>query len=86
MLLGPPAQLVALMLNIAAKITNGIHRGVSFSYREGGQKIPCSWDFSDADESSEDMWDEDDYGVSLGKPVSSKSEIARETGGSWEID
>lgn len=86
MLLGPPAQLVALMLNIAAKITNSIHRGATFGYRVGGQKIPCSWDFSDADEGSEDLWVEDDYGVSLGKLVSSKSEIARETEGSWEID
>ena len=80
LLLGPPVQLVALMLNIAAKITNGIHRGASFGYQEGGEKIPCSWDFSDADEDPEDVWEEDDYGISLGKS------IAKETTGSWEID
>ena len=85
MLLGPPVQLVALMLNIAAKITNGVHRGASFGY-QSGQKIPCSWDFSDADEDFEDIWEEDDYGVSLGRPASSKSSIGKETGGSWEID
>lgn len=86
MLLGPPVQLVALMLNIAAKIANGVHRGASYGYGEAGQKIPCSWDFSDADEESEDMWEEDDYGVSLGESASSKTMKAKETGGSWEID
>ena len=88
MLLGPPVQLVALMLNIAAKIASGVHRGASFGYGEAGQKIPCSWDFSDAeaDEESDDVWEEDDYGVSLGKLVSSKVITGKETGGSWEID
>lgn len=86
MLLGPPVQLVALMLNIAAKIANGVHRGASFGYGEAGQKIPCSWDFSDADEESDDVWEEDDYGVSLGNLASSKAMKAKGTGGSWEID
>ena len=85
MLLGPPVQLVALMLNIAVKITNGIHRGASFGY-QSGQKIPCSWDFNDSDDDSEGMWEEDDYGVSLERPTSSKSSLAKETGGSWEVD
>ncbi len=86
MLLGPPVQLVALMLNIAAKIANGVHRGASFGYGEAGQKIPCSWDFSDADEEPEDVWDEDDYGVSLGRLASTNKLKTKETGGSWEID
>ena len=88
MLLGPPVQLVALMLNIAAKIANGVHRGALFGYGEVGQKIPCSWDFSDAepDDESDDVWEEDDYGVSLGHLPSSKAMAAKETGGSWEID
>ena len=83
MLLGPPVQLVALMLNIAAKITSGVRRGASFGY-QSGQKIPCSWDFSDAENDSEDTWEEDDYGVALGKV--SKPLKAKEPGGSWEID
>lgn len=82
LLLGPPAQLVALMLRIAAKIAKGSFRGTSFGFGEGGQKIPCSWDFSDG---SDDNWEEDDYGVSLSKPAS-KDVRAKELGGSWEID
>jgi hypothetical protein len=82
LLLGPPVQLVALMLRIAAKITKGTFRGSSFGFGEGGQKIPCSWDFSDG---SDDNWEEDDYGFSLSK-ASSKDMRAKEMGGSWEID
>jgi len=82
LLLGPPAQLVALMLRIAAKIAKGTFRGSSFGFGEGGQKIPCSWDFSDG---SDDNWEEDDYGVSLSKPAS-KNMRAKDLGGSWEID
>lgn len=70
------------MLRIAAKITKGTFRGSSFGFGEGGQKIPCSWDFSDG---SDDDWEEDDYGFSLSKP-SSKDMRAKEIGGSWEID
>ena len=84
LLLGPPVQLVALMLNIARKISNGSSCGFSFRTGESGQKIPCSWDFSDTDE--EELWEEDDFGVSLGNVTSSKSTKGREIGGSWEID
>ncbi|KAL6721299.1 hypothetical protein ACLMJK_000401 [Lecanora helva] len=82
LLLGPPAQLVALMLRIAAKIAKGTFRGSSFGFGEGGQKIPCSWDFSDG---SDDNDDEDDYGVPLSRPTS-RSMRAKEAAGSWEID
>lgn len=82
LLLGPPIQLVALMLRIAGKIAKGAFRGSSFGFGEGGQKIPCSWDFSDG---SDDNWAEDDYGVSLSKPTS-KDTRAKELGVSWEID
>lgn len=82
LLLGPPVQLVALMLRIAAKIAKGTFRGTSFGFGEGGQKIPCSWDFSDG---SDDNWEEDDYGISLSKPMSNEMRAA-ELGGSWEID
>ena len=86
LLLGPPAQLVALMLNVAAKITNGVRRGSSFGYGERGQRIPCAWDYSDTDDDAEDIWEEDDYGISLGRVHSSKLREFREIGGSWEID
>ena len=82
LLLGPPVQLVALMLRIAAKIAKGAFRGSSFGFGEGGQKIPCSWDFSDG---SDDNDDEDDYGVQLSRPTS-KTQGPKEIAGSWEID
>ena len=85
LLLGPPAQLVALMLRIAAKLTKGASRGSSFGFGEYGQKIPCSWDFSDAGEESDDL-DEDDFGVPISNPSLSRQSSSRELGGSWEID
>ena len=92
LLLGPPVQLVALMLRIATKITRGILQGTAFGVNNEGQRIPCSWDFSDGsgDDGSETQDegedDEDDYGVSLGKTVSGRDVRTREIGGSWEID
>ena len=83
-LLGPPVQLVALMLNIARKIARGSYCGFSFGTGESGQRIPCSWDFSDTED--DDIWDEDDYGVSLGIISTSRTLKAKEVGGSWEID
>ena len=84
LLLGPPVQLVALMLNIARKIAQGSYCGFSFGTGESGQRIPCSWDFSDTED--DEVWNEDDYGVSLGNVSSSKILKAKEAGGSWEID
>ena len=84
LLLGPPVQLVALMLNIARKISNGSYYGFSFGTGESGQKIPCSWDFSDTEE--DEVWEEDDFGISLGNVTNSKTTKGREVGGSWEID
>lgn len=98
LLLGPPIQLVALMLNIAAKIARGAYRGASFGYGESGQKIPCSWDFSDAedgegegegDNDSDDDpgWEEDDFGVSLGANLTnSRNAGPQKVGSAWEID
>jgi hypothetical protein len=59
-LVGPPAHLVALMLEIAAKIINGVPL-----YGSNGrkQRIPCSWEDSEAD--GEDEWGEDDFGMPL---------------------
>jgi hypothetical protein len=60
-LISPPAHLVALMLEIASKIING----VPIMYGPNGrkQRIPCSWEDSEAD--GEDEWDEDDFGMPL---------------------
>lgn len=81
MLLGPPVSLVALMLNIASRIMNGTYDGFPLGSR---QKIPCSWDFSDTDQATED---EDDYGIALDKlPSSRASSRSKDLGGSWEID
>ncbi|KAI4246064.1 MAG: hypothetical protein LQ352_006457 [Teloschistes flavicans] len=84
MLLGPPVSLVALMLNIAAKILDGTYNGFPFGHAESGRRIPCSWDFSDTDQASDD---EDDYGYALDKlPSSRSSSRSRDIGGSWEVD
>ncbi|KAI4213387.1 MAG: hypothetical protein LQ351_003887 [Letrouitia transgressa] len=88
LLMSPPSQLVALMLNIAAKIASGTYRGFSLGYGEAGQRIPCSWDFSDTDDSSheEDELEEDDYGVSLRNSPGARSRSVEEVNRSWEID
>ncbi|KAL8684048.1 MAG: hypothetical protein Q9186_000078 [Xanthomendoza sp. 1 TL-2023] len=84
MLLGPPVSLVALMLNIASRIMNGTYDGFTLGYANSSQKIPCSWDFSDADQTTDD---EDDYGFALDKlPSSRSSSRCKDIGGSWEID
>lgn len=99
LLLGPPIQLIALMLRIAGKIASGMFQGsVCGVMGEGGKRVPCSWDFSDGS-SGEDEGvgggdgvgeggevDEDDYGFSMGKTVSGRDVRARDVGGSWEID
>ena len=82
LLLGPPIQLVALMMRIAAKIARGASRGTSFGFGDTGQKIPCSWDFSDASDEADESWEEDDFGFSLCKSLSSKEARASEVGGS----
>lgn len=88
LLLGPPVQLVALMLNIASKIAHGAYCGAAFGYADSGQKIPCSWDFSDVDDDSDgEGWEEDDFGVSLNNLTNSRNVRAKEmSSGSWEID
>lgn len=87
LLLGPPVQLVALMLNIASKIAKGTFRGAAYGYSESGQRIPCSWNFSDSEDDSEPSWEEDDFGVSLSSNTKgTRSEPKEELGGTWEID
>ena len=82
LLLGPPIQLVALMMRIAAKIARGASQGASFGFGDGGQRIPCSWDFSDTGDETDDNWEEDDYGVSLSRKSSSKEARGSVMGGS----
>jgi hypothetical protein len=60
LLVGPPAHLVALMLEIAAKILKGIP--VMYDPHGKKERIPCSWEDSEIDE---DEWDQDDYGIPL---------------------
>ena len=87
LLLGPPVQLVALMLNIASKITKGTFRGAAYSYNESGQRIPCSWNFSDSEDDTDPAWEEDDYGVSLSYGTAGMRQgSTEELGGTWEID
>jgi hypothetical protein len=57
LILGPPAHLVTLMLSIAAKISDGTAFG--YKVQHSAERLPCSW------ESSDDDWDEDDYGIPL---------------------
>jgi len=77
------------MLNIARKIASGSYRGFTFGHGAEGQRIPCSWDFSDA-ESEESAWEEDDFGVPIKTTASVQERVRRgkgkEVGGSWEID
>lgn len=60
LVIGPPAHLITLMLQIAARIVHGIP--IIYDARGRKEKAPGAWE-SSADE--EDEWDEDDYGVPL---------------------
>lgn len=63
LILGPPAHLVTLMLNIAARISQGALRFTTYKVRTArkGERIPCSWESSD----EEQDWEEDDFGIPL---------------------
>ena len=63
----PPARLVALMLDIAARIANGVFSGESSVHTGNGRRIPCSWESDDDNEDSNgsDTSDEDDYGIPI---------------------
>ncbi|KAI4153136.1 MAG: hypothetical protein L6R39_001659 [Caloplaca ligustica] len=85
MLLGPPVSLVALMLNVASRIMSGTYNGFPFGYADSGRRIPCSWDFSDTDQMTEEE-EEDDYGCALDKLPSRSSSRSEDLGGAWGID
>jgi hypothetical protein len=61
LLIGPPAHLVQLMLEIAAKIVKGFP--VMYGPTGRRKRLPGSWEDSSAEE--EDEWDEDDFGIPL---------------------
>lgn len=75
LLIGPPAQLVALMLRIAARMATGVLTPDSWSLvgrgrgrargRSTSKKIPGAWAQWSEDE-ADDWEEEDDYGIPLG--------------------
>ncbi|MCJ1391956.1 hypothetical protein MMC18_004823 [Xylographa bjoerkii] len=93
LLLGPPIQLVALMLNIAERIARGAFYASSVTIGEPGQGIPGTGDKSDTESEDNEVWAEDDYGISLrelpsrtSRPRDTGGSNERDVGGSWEID
>ncbi|GKT89964.1 hypothetical protein Ct61P_07814 [Colletotrichum tofieldiae] len=96
-LLGPPSHLIALMLQVAAKIAAGQWRGMMFGFGEGGETIPVQWDYSDDEY---DSWGEnDDFYLSQVESSRASSIIggddgdsdaatdnANGTGRGWEVD
>ncbi|KAH0566385.1 hypothetical protein GP486_000207 [Trichoglossum hirsutum] len=86
LMLGPPVQLISLMLRVAFKIANGVLRGTVSGYSEVGEEIVCKWDFSDgSDVSQQDTWEEDDFGVPLvGRESARVGRFSEST--SWEVD
>ncbi|MCJ1398756.1 hypothetical protein MMC11_001957 [Xylographa trunciseda] len=93
LLLGTPIQLVALMLNIAHRIARGAFYTSSATIGEQGQVIPGRRDQSDAGSEDNEVWAEDDYGISLRelmprvrRPRDADGSNERDVGGSWEID
>ncbi|KAK0268805.1 hypothetical protein LTR91_001078 [Friedmanniomyces endolithicus] len=80
--LGPPAQLVAIMLKIAARLTNDtLAFGASFVFQSpaGSKRVPGSFDLEsldaedlegvEGDGEEEDGEGEDDFGVPLRSPI-----------------
>ncbi|KAK7533200.1 inheritance of peroxisomes protein 1-domain-containing protein [Phyllosticta citribraziliensis] len=65
LLIGPPAQLVALMLRIAEKITKGFTPDTWNLHR--GKTIPGAWQLSDDEGDMQDDWEDDhhEYGIPL---------------------
>lgn len=91
--LGPPAHLVAIMLQIAARFANGAFGVESMFYvaspTNSPRKVPGSYQLSgngveelDSDFEVEDEEDEDDFGVPLNSPVRLVSRTESNAGGS----
>ena len=84
-LLGPPVQLIALMLNIAKKIADGATRGIAFGFGEAGETITCQWDYRDEDGTEVGIWNEDNHDITLDK-LPPQPRHRPPMSGSWEID
>jgi len=82
-LLGPPAHLVALMLRIAAHISNGAFGFNTYRVPQEAERIPCSWESSSGDD---DEWAEDDFGIPLGHLEPSGLRRREPAQGSWDLD
>ena len=83
LLLGPPVQIIAVMLTLAAKIANGTIRGGTFTYDANGQPVPYSCDLEDDHDSNGSC--KDDFGMSLtGRSQARKRNESRRD--NWEID
>ncbi|ROW01818.1 hypothetical protein VPNG_07794 [Cytospora leucostoma] len=66
MLFSPPAHLINLMLNVAARIAAGEWRGFVFGMGEGGEVVDVRWDWSDehsdlGDGAALEGWGETDF-------------------------
>jgi hypothetical protein len=87
-ILAPPARLVAMMLNIAQRISAGVITGESSMNIESGRRIPCSWDSDEDEYSTHGLQYEDDFGVGLhGHDGSVKSRrVHPSTNASSEVD
>lgn len=73
LLIGPPAQLVALMLRIAEKITKGFTADTWNLHK--GKTIPGAWQVSDDEDEVQDEWEDgdDEYGIPLRKVAESQA-------------
>lgn len=79
--LGPPANLVALMLRIAAKIASGAVNLTIQSPPGSRKRVPGSWDLSE----DEDDWDIDDYGYTV-RNVPQLAVSKDALGKAWDLD
>jgi len=78
--LGPPAQLVSIMLRIARRLANGAFNMAIPSPAGAHKRVPGSWTLSD----DEDDWDIDDYGFPISNTTISSSRAG--LGKAWNID
>ncbi|KAH0542079.1 hypothetical protein FGG08_003459 [Glutinoglossum americanum] len=86
LMLGPPVQLLSLMLRIAFKIANGALRGSASGYGESGEEIICQWDYNDGDDFlQQGAWEEDDFGIPLGGKEVVRVRRSSDSA-SWEVD
>ena len=83
LVIGPPAHLIALMLQIAARNVQGIP--IVYDRSSTRKKLPGTWESSAGEE---DEWDEDDYGIPLKNLRRRPARSAERTGSDtrWGVD